>query len=78
MTERQCRICLAGVEDGELIQPCACQGSMRWVHASCLKLWWQHRTSASVELGEDWDGEDPMNQLHCDVCGEALALAGDR
>lgn len=35
------RICLE--EGGDLIQPCACEGSMRWVHAECLAEWWKHR-----------------------------------
>jgi hypothetical protein len=36
-----CRICLDA--EGALIQPCGCQGSMKWVHAECLAQWWHHR-----------------------------------
>ncbi|KAG0224613.1 hypothetical protein BGX31_007928 [Mortierella sp. GBA43] len=39
MDERQCRICLGGVDDedtlGRLISPCLCKGSMKYVHVGC-------------------------------------------
>ncbi|CAK0825494.1 unnamed protein product, partial [Prorocentrum cordatum] len=35
-----CRICLQGdVPQDELLAPCACQGSAKWVHAGCLREW---------------------------------------
>ncbi|TXT04950.1 hypothetical protein VHUM_04033 [Vanrija humicola] len=41
--EKQCRICLGGVEDeeemGRLISPCLCTGSMRHVHVKCINQW---------------------------------------
>ncbi|KAJ6604575.1 hypothetical protein DFH09DRAFT_1123159 [Mycena vulgaris] len=40
--ERQCRICLAGVEEtalGRLIKPCLCKGSISFVHVKCLQRW---------------------------------------
>lgn len=37
---RQCRICLSEEEDlGGLVAPCDCSGSMRYVHARCLRTW---------------------------------------
>lgn len=43
MDERQCRICLGGVDDedtlGRLISPCLCKGSMKYVHVGCLNTW---------------------------------------
>ena len=36
----QCRICFAAAnEDDPLISPCACKGSLEFVHASCLDKW---------------------------------------
>lgn len=35
---RACRICLEG-EEGEMIAPCACSGSIKWVHRACLDKW---------------------------------------
>lgn len=37
---RQCRICLADQDpEGDLISPCLCSGSVRWVHRHCLDEW---------------------------------------
>ncbi|CAK9049332.1 Vignain (Bean endopeptidase) (Cysteine proteinase EP-C1) [Durusdinium trenchii] len=62
----QCRICLE--EGGDLIQPCACEGSMRWVHAECLAEWWKHRSAGGVDLPTSG------SNLRCDICGEDFAL----
>ena len=35
--EKRCRLCLEGEEDGPLVQPCACRGSIKWVHGHCLE-----------------------------------------
>lgn len=37
--ERQCRICLSCDEQEDLIAPCLCMGSVRWVHRGCLDEW---------------------------------------
>ena len=34
-----CRYCLE--ETGELIAPCQCSGSTKWVHSECLERWRQ-------------------------------------
>lgn len=34
-----CRICHGGAEDGRLISPCLCKGSMMFVHIACLQRW---------------------------------------
>ena len=34
-----CRICFSGVEEGRLIRPCLCAGSMQYVHVHCLNEW---------------------------------------
>lgn len=35
-----CRICLSeGTNTDPLIPPCACQGSMRYIHLKCLQDW---------------------------------------
>lgn len=42
-SERICRICLCSenvLGFTELISPCACKGSMKYVHSYCLKSWW--------------------------------------
>lgn len=37
--ERTCRICFGEEERESLIAPCACRGSMQYVHADCLREW---------------------------------------
>ena len=41
MGEPQCRFCLDDTEtpDNPLISPCACAGSVRYVHHLCLRRW---------------------------------------
>jgi len=34
-----CRICLDECERKELIAPCSCKGTQRWVHRACLDQW---------------------------------------
>jgi hypothetical protein len=51
---RQCWMCLSSGDD--LIAPCACTGSMKWVHRRCLD---ESRVSA----------KNPRNFTHCRHCG---------
>ena len=37
--EDRCRLCLEGEDDGPLVQPCACRGSIKWIHEHCLNKW---------------------------------------
>jgi hypothetical protein len=46
-----CRICLsAGSAEQELIQPCACAGTVGYVHAACLTAWVQEKGSLTCEI----------------------------
>ena len=38
----ECRICYDNTDE-ELIEPCKCSGSMRYVHRSCLDKWIYHK-----------------------------------
>lgn len=50
---RQCRICLADDDVDDLIAPCACTGSVRWVHRACLNEWRaQELRARSMEVCE--------------------------
>eukprot|EP00746_Dinoflagellata_sp_MGD_P044005 gnl/MRDRNA2_/MRDRNA2_207357_c0_seq1.p1 gnl/MRDRNA2_/MRDRNA2_207357_c0~~gnl/MRDRNA2_/MRDRNA2_207357_c0_seq1.p1 ORF type:complete len:184 (+),score=35.52 gnl/MRDRNA2_/MRDRNA2_207357_c0_seq1:73-624(+) len=35
--EKLCRFCFE--EEGSMVAPCACTGSIKWVHPKCLQLW---------------------------------------
>lgn len=37
--EAQCRICLAEDLETNMIAPCQCSGSAKWVHRACLDQW---------------------------------------
>uniref|UniRef100_W5JZ93 RING-type E3 ubiquitin transferase n=1 Tax=Astyanax mexicanus TaxID=7994 RepID=W5JZ93_ASTMX len=45
-----CRICFQGPEQGELLSPCRCSGSVRCTHEPCLIKWISERGSWSCEL----------------------------
>lgn len=46
-----CRICHCYAEDSEiLISPCSCNGSMKYVHQTCLQKWVKSRDTKKCEL----------------------------
>ncbi|XP_067890546.1 E3 ubiquitin-protein ligase MARCHF4-like [Heterodontus francisci] len=45
-----CRICFQGPEQGDLLSPCRCAGSVRCTHQPCLIKWISERGSWSCEL----------------------------
>lgn len=47
--ENECRICQSG-GDEDLISPCKCSGSAKWVHESCIVKWFQVSNTSSCEL----------------------------
>ena len=61
--EPTCRICFGGEEDGELIEPCKCAGSMALIHRSCLD---------AVRVS----GFDPSSLVKCGLCKENYILEG--
>ena len=36
----QCRFCLG--DEGDMISPCKCRGSIKWVHSECLENWFKN------------------------------------
>jgi hypothetical protein len=54
----RCRICLSTKQNNktkQLIQPCLCKGSMKFVHLTCLHMW---RQTTKV----------PLNHYRCENC----------
>lgn len=51
-----CRICFDAESEEDanerLISPCACRGTMKYVHKSCLNAWRRHRKSGSTACCE--------------------------
>lgn len=48
--EDLCRVCRDGVSEGPLFHPCACSGSIRWVHEACLDGWLSVTGRSKCEL----------------------------
>jgi len=70
----QCRVCLAeGDEvDNPLISPCACTGSMRYVHYMCQQRWLESRMierSSTSFKAYNW------KSLDCELCKKALPIS---
>jgi len=66
-SSRTCRICLQ--EDvnnsSELLAPCGCTGSMRWVHESCLDTWLATVLSQGRSVAR------------CELCGQCYLRTGE-
>jgi hypothetical protein len=56
--EKSCRYCLE--EGGNLIAPCDCKGTQRWIHRECLDKW---RTTVSI-----YPFADENHFYKCEIC----------
>lgn len=63
-TAPDCRICFDTGSAEDLVAPCDCKGSLRYVHMSCLLRWAMDRASSGATRGS----------LRCEVCGGAFSL----
>ena len=62
--EAEGRICMgAGDPQEDLVEPCACTGSLKYAHKVCLQRW--------VSRGDLNDGRDRGT---CEICGEAWTV----
>ena len=52
-----CRLCWGDEDDGPLVQPCACRGSIQWIHEHCLEQWRRTapREDAAFRCGQCMD-----------------------
>ncbi|KAA8495204.1 E3 ubiquitin-protein ligase MARCH8 [Porphyridium purpureum] len=67
-TVRECRICHTGRCDGdELIAPCVCAGSLRYVHRGCLQTWLRRRMARERSLLSAV-GTVHAKALTCEIC----------
>ena len=48
--EVDCRICLERGPRSQMISPCACEGTMKYVHRGCLERWCAERARATCEV----------------------------
>lgn len=67
-TNRTCRFCFEDDSEGELIAPCACTGSQKYVHRTCLTRWQAHQTLEAASRRSE-----PSNPVvRCNVCHSTL------
>lgn len=64
--QRFCRICKDDESEEQLITPCKCAGSIRYVHNSCLYCWVDSRNQKNGELCSD--------NFVCEICKERYAV----
>jgi E3 ubiquitin-protein ligase DOA10 len=57
---RECRYCLSNENTENLIIPCNCEGSLRYVHQSCLKEW--------IGTTRDLHKFDDIFTIPCEIC----------
>ena len=60
----ECRICLEDDTTEPLINPCACDGTTKWVHESCLQRWREEN------MGLD-------NATRCEICKTEYIIERD-
>jgi hypothetical protein len=46
-----CRICQEGNSEEALVAPCACRGTMKWVHVSCIQKWYMKENEQAALRG---------------------------
>ncbi len=70
---RVCRICWVSLDDDtseeELVSPCACSGSMEYVHLDCLRRW-------QLQRWKQYGGGRGRQMSRCDVCKGELRVNG--
>ena len=65
-----CRICYIEEENDEetqLVQPCICSGSMKYIHLSCLKQWIGTRSCIKIDSSEDCS-IFLIKPVECELC----------
>jgi hypothetical protein len=61
MNNKECRYCLSGEKAEKLIDPCLCEGTMRYVHQDCLEDWINNR-GIYIDKGEK------LYSTKCEIC----------
>jgi len=69
-SEKICRYCFDG--DGELIAPCKCIGSQKWVHKECLIKW--QRMCQVRKSTHPWYRDQSDPEKVCYVCVSAFDI----
>ncbi|CAL8462769.1 g2302 [Coccomyxa elongata] len=66
-----CRICFEETRDAsQLISPCLCKGTQKYVHSKCLRRW-----QDSVQRLVQWRDKIDDRAYRCSVCRELYSMA---
>jgi hypothetical protein len=63
----ECRICLMSDDVGQLIEPCHCTGSVKYVHLKCLKLWLHETADLTCEICKSTYNDALLPELEPDL-----------
>ena len=66
----QCRYCFSSDPENDLIDPCNCQGSMKFVHQKCL-LEWVQKSNKTLALDSQKPEQAlafPLYSFCCELC----------
>ncbi|CAD8137863.1 unnamed protein product [Paramecium octaurelia] len=60
-----CRICMNEEETSRFIMPCACKGSLQYVHEECLKLWILQKNGINDVF---------QDRIKCELCSQKFRM----
>lgn len=66
LERKECRYCLSGDKKENLINPCQCEGTMKFVHQQCLEEWIKNRNQTISEKISD--SNKKIFSTPCEIC----------
>lgn len=70
---KECRICLDNPAEGEeLVSPCKCTGTLRWVHQLCFVTWLERQYSSKPTTQRKSILE---NGIACEICKKKVYIS---
>ncbi|GIX63957.1 FHA domain containing protein, putative [Babesia caballi] len=65
----QCRICLSeSADDDQLLCPCECKGSIKYVHAECMRRWMYLRSTKDAKDSDQPQKAALVCESTCELC----------
>ncbi len=64
----QCRYCLIDSNSIDMINPCNCEGSLKYVHPQCLKAWIKHKHGEEESKDQGNLTNQSLYLIKCEIC----------
>jgi hypothetical protein len=64
--KKECRYCLSDDKKGNLINPCQCEGTMKYVHQNCLEEWIKNGNKTIFEINSN--SNKKLFSTRCEIC----------